>query len=111
MLISIPLMTEQEVDVVNLVEGASPSEQLVEGVALSAIVVLVEQTTSVGLVTVLRVHVEVAVAGVVVHTEVNGKLDTLAPAIFLEVATQDDTSTQTSDITHVACLVEQQHTQ
>ena len=46
-------MTEQEVYIVNTTESAGPSEQLVEGVALSAVVVLVHKTTCVGLVTVL----------------------------------------------------------
>ena len=84
-------MANEEINVVNAVESAGPGKQLIEGIALSAIIIFFKQTTRVSLVTVLCVHVIHTVARAVVHTEINGELDALTPAIFLEVTTKYDT--------------------
>ena len=103
-------MTSQQTDGV-LTEGAVPSQQLVEGIALSATVILLEQTTGVSLVTMLRVHVTGVVLVQVVQAEVYSKLDTLTPAVLGLVTTQDDTSAQTGNITLVDGLIQYQHTE
>ena len=103
-------MTSHQVNIV-LAEGAVPSEQLVEGVALSTIVVLLEQTTSSSLVTVVHVHVAHAVAAVVVETEVNSELQALQPTGLSIISTQNDTCTYTGSVALVLGLIVEQSTQ
>ena len=103
-------MTSQQTDGV-LTEGAVPSQQLVEGIALGATVSLLKKTAGVSLVTVLRVHVTGIVTVHIVHAEVHSELEALTPAILGQVATQHETGTQTSDIALSISLIEHQHTQ
>ena len=103
-------MTKQQTDGV-VIEGAVPSQQLVEGIALSAAVVLAHQTTGVSLVTMLSIHVAGVVHVQVVHAEVYRQLDTLAPAILGQVTTQHNTGAQASNVALNPSLIEHQHTQ
>ena len=103
-------MTCEQADGV-LAEGAIPSEQLVEGVALGAVALLAQQATSSSLVAMIHVHVAHVRVCVIVQTEVDGQLQTLSPAHVLTVRAESEASTQTSCITTAVGLIICQHTQ
>ena len=94
-----------------LAERAVPCKQLVEGVALSAVVVLLQQATGSSLVTMMHVHVTHAETAVIVHSEVNSELNTLQPSSISVVSTEYYTCTQTSSIALVLGLIVYQTSQ
>ena len=61
-------------------ERAVPGEQLVEGVALRAVVVLLDKTVGGSLVAVVHVHVAHAQLVLIVHAEVHTQLQALQPS-------------------------------
>ena len=103
-------MASHYVDIM-LAELAVPGEQLVEGVALSAIVVLLQQTAGSSLVAMIHVHIAHAETAVVVHTEVHREFDALQPSGFSFISAQYDTGTQTGSVALVLGLVVHQASQ
>ena len=93
-------MTKHDIEVMTI-EGTIPSEQLVEGIALSTIVVLLNQTTRLSLVSMIHVHVAHTVPSLIVQTEINCKFHALQDASRSVICTQYETSTQTSNIAQI----------
>ena len=94
-----------------LTELAVPGELLVEGVALSALVELLKQTTCVLLVTMILVVLLRTVHRAVVTTEVQRQFQSLCPAHLLVVRTEGHIGTDTSVVRGVVVLIVRQVTQ
>ena len=100
----VPLVAEHHVEVM-VAEGAVPREQLVEGVALRAVVVLLDETACVGLVAMVHVHVAHAQLVLIVETEVQAELHALQPAGLGIVGAEDHARAQTCDVALALGLV------
>ena len=94
-----------------LTELAVPRELLVEGVALSALVEFLKQTTGILLITMILVILLRTVQRTVVTTEVQCQFQTLCPAHLLVVRTEGHISTDTSIVRGIVVLVVRQVTQ
>ena len=103
-------MTQQHVDVV-LVECAVPGEELVEGEALRAVVVLLDEAVGRSLVAVVHIHIAHAKLVLIVQAEVGAQLQALQPASRLAVGAQHHTSVQDGNVALAECLVVDQATQ
>ena len=103
-------MTEEDVEVVHA-ERTVPGEQLVEGVAQRAAVLLLNETAGVLLVTVFGVHVAHVVRAVVVSTKVDGQLQALQHAEARRVATELYARTHAGSVALGVGIVEHEHAQ